>query len=181
MNNIYLYDGTFKSLCSLIIELIKLNIIPDNIRKIGNSDNSLFDQEIYLEIKKEKENIEYLKKVVSKRIIGSIYYVFLSENKNKEFIIYEFIKNAMIYKDKVYYYRKLDCVNEVIKISGYVSKETHKLKGFLRFKEMENNFYYAKMSPTNNIISLLGKHFQKRFQNEIFIICDEKENIFNPL
>ena len=108
----------------------------------------------------------------------SIYYVYLSENKNKELIIYNFIRNALIYKDKVFFYRNKDCVNDVIKISKYVANEKHKLIGFLRFKEMKNNFLYAQISPKNNVIRLISLHFKHRLPNLNWIIKDKNRGIF---
>ena len=177
MNSIYLYDNNFSSLVILIIELIKRNIKPDGIRSINNDEKGLFDCEFNIEIKNKNKNIEYLKNNYSKRIIGSIFYAYLSEKKDIEMLIYEFLKEAQKYKDKVYYHRNLDCVNLIIKYSLYVSREAHKLKGFVRFKEMENNFFYATIAPTNNVISLLGNHFKKRL-NDNFVIYDQKRKVY---
>lgn len=178
MNNIYLYDGSFSSLVSLIVELINKDIVPGGIRCVNNNMKGLFDCEFKLDTLNNSKNIQFIKKKLSKRIILSIYYAFLSEDNNIEIIIYEFIKCALIYKDKVYYMRRYNCVNKVIKLSGYVSREAHKLKGFLRFKEMNNNFLYAVISPTNNVLQILGKHFRKRLNGENFVIYDQLRKVY---
>lgn len=176
MNKIYIYDGSFSNLISVIVELIKIKTIPFDIKK--NSSLSLFDEEVLLNIKSDKENIEQLKKMVSKNIMLSVYYVYLSSNDNKEMIIYNFIKEGLKYHNKVYFYRKIDCVNDVIRIEQYVRKEAHKLKGFLRFKEMKNGFFYASFSSTNNVIGILANHFKNRLSGEYWVIKDEKRNIY---
>lgn len=161
---------------SVIVELIKLKIIPFDIK--NNASLSLFDEEVLLNIKSDKENIEQLKKMVSKNIMLSVYYVYLSSNDNKEMIIYNFIKESLKYKNKVYFYRKIDCVNDVIKLEQYVRREAHKLKGFLRFKEMKNGFFYASFSSTNNVIGILANHFKSRLSGEYWVIKDEARNIY---
>ena len=176
MNKIYIYDGSFSNLISVIVELIKIKTIPFDIKK--NSFLSIFDEEVLLNIKSDKENIEQLKKMVSKNIMLSVYYVYLSSNDNKEMIIYNFIKEGLKYHNKVYFYRKIDCVNDVIRIEQYVRKEAHKLKGFLRFKEMKNGFFYASFSSTNNVIGILANHFKNRLSAEYWVIKDEKRNIY---
>ena len=176
MNKIYIYDGSFSNLISVIVELIKIKTIPFDIKK--NSSLSIFDEEVLLNIKSDKENIEQLKKMVSKNIMLSVYYVYLSSNDNKEMIIYNFIKEGLKYHNKVYFYRKIDCVNDVIRIEQYVRKEAHKLKGFLRFKEMKNGFFYASFSSTNNVIGILANHFKNRLSAEYWVIKDEKRNIY---
>lgn len=178
MNFIYLYDGEFDSLVALIVELIKRKITPDNIKERKNYMPSLLEEALFLEINNKKGNIEQFKKVISKKVIGSIYYAFLSEAKDKEIIIYHFIKKVLIYKDEIYYHRKIECVNDIIKISKRVSWEAHKLKGFVRFKETENSCFYAAITPTNNVIGLLANHFKKRLSGEYWMIKDENRGLY---
>ena len=78
MNNIYIYDGGFISYISLVVELLKRNIIPDDIKLVDSYQNSLFDNEIYIKIESEKDNIELIKKKLSKEALYCIYNVFLS-------------------------------------------------------------------------------------------------------
>ena len=68
---------------------------------------------------------------------------------------------------------------ETLRISRYVGHEAHKLTGFLRFKEIDQNYLYAEMEPENNIIFLISKHFQKRLANESWIIRDVKRNLIS--
>lgn len=169
--NIYLYDGTFLSLLTLIASLFKLNIEPNDIKSKDNYIPNLLN--VAKEIKFACDNIlEFMIKVYSLDIINSIYYVFLSTEKDKEMIIYDFLKQAIKLKKKVFYYRNIDSVDKVLKIRKRVLGEAHKLKGFLRFKKMKNNFYYAEINPTNDCLEIVANHFKKRLKNEIWIIKD---------
>lgn len=177
MNRVYLYDGDFLSLIALIIECMEKKIKPDDIKN-NLYQSSLLDEIIYLDIKVNYEKIRILKSKLSKSVILSIYYVFLSCDKRKEMIIFEFILVALKYKSKVYCYRNIDCVNETIKIARRVSGEAHKLKGFLRFRETKLNILFAIVNPTNNVLPILSKHFQRRLPNSDWIIKDENRNIY---
>ncbi|MDE5539720.1 MAG: TIGR03915 family putative DNA repair protein, partial [Bacilli bacterium] len=84
---------------------------------------------------------------------------------------------SLIYKNKIFYMHKISWVNNALKISKYVSRENHKLKGFLRFKELKSGALYAEISPTNNILPILVKHFRARLKNEYWLIKDTKRNI----
>ena len=75
--------------------------------------------------------------------------------------------------------RNLNCVNEALKISKHVIRETHKFKGFLRFKELSNNVLYTEIKPDNNILYLLSIHFKNRLKNEYWIIKDAKRRIIS--
>ena len=173
MNDVYLYDGDFSSLLALIVEVMKKRIIPYKIYEESTYQISLLENPIYLEVSDKISNIQKLKKVLPKGILGRVYYVYLSDDKNKEMIIYSFIKYAIRLQDKVFYYRRIDSVNEVIKISKRVSGEAHKLKGFLRFIETRNHFFYGKYKSDNNVLPILVKHFKNRFYNENWILYDE--------
>lgn len=174
-NKIYLYNNNFNDLINLIDYLIKNKIIPSNIKNI-NYNKGLFDKVIYI----KTNSSDLINKIIkiSPYIFKIIYYVYLSNDENKELIIYYFILNTFKYKNKIIYMRNLKCVSESLRIERYVSRENHKFKGFTRFKELNNNVLYAKINPTNNIIILLVNHFKNRLKNECFIIHDEKRNIY---
>ena len=178
MNNIYIYDGGFISFIALVVELFKNKIIPDDIKLYNSYDKSLFDTEIFIKVDNEKENIKLIKAKLSKQALYGIYNVFLSSNKNKEMIIYKFLISYFKYGNKVFNMRRIDSVNELINISKYVRGEAHKLKGFLRFKKMKNNFYYAEVSPINNVIGILSLHFSRRLKEDNWIIKDTEREIY---
>ena len=177
MNKTYLYDNNFSSLLALIYCLLiskqEVNSIKSNKDYIPN----LLDEPVHLKIDKVEEKAQLLKNKLTNEIIHTIYYTYLSSNNDKEIHIFNFIKNSIIYKNQIFYRRNLESVVEVEKISKYVGREAHKLKGFLRFKEM-NGFYYAEIEPTNNVIPILVKHFQERLKNEAWIIKDKSRNIY---
>ena len=177
MNKIYLHDGSFKSLLLLILNLIKFNKVPIDIKSELEYEPNLIDEPVFMDLAKESKSLNDFKKIVLPSIYLRIYYVYLSNNKNKEIVIYKFIKSYLIYKESIISRRNIASVNDLIKISKYVGSEAHKLKGFLRFKKMKD-FYYAEVDPTNNVISILANHFKKRLSNEYWIISDTKRCIY---
>lgn len=175
-NKIYLYDGNFSTLMDLITKLLAFKTKPLNICAKNEYQPSLLDETIELEL---DNNFNINKIQISKNIIKTIYYIYLSNNQNKELIIYYFLLNALKYQDKIFTMRNLKCVDASLKISKYVSNENHKLKGFLRFQELENHILYAEISPTNNVLELLSIHFKKRLKNEYWIIKDVGRNTYS--
>ena len=178
MSSTYIYDGSFSSLLALIVILLNSKNNPKDIKNEKEYIPNLLDTPVYLDLGDIKGKANTLRKRLSTKVIHTIYYVYLSNNSCKELIIYYFIKNAIKYQDEVFYHRNLKCVNEALKISQSVSREVHHMKGFLRFKQMKNNFYYAEMSPTNNVIELLANHFKKRLCNEYWLIKDVQRKIY---
>lgn len=178
MNNVYIYDGDFENLLALIITLIPLKIKNINIKSYKEFNSTLFDNPIELNIQNKNRKIEYVYKNISKYLIHVLYYVYLSNDSKKENVMYYFLLNSLKYKNEVVNHRNLNCVNEALRLCKYVGTEAHKLKGFLRFKKMRNNFYYAEINPTNNVILLLASHFERRMKNEYFLIKDTIRNIY---
>lgn len=178
MNNVYIYEGDFISLLNTILYLLKNNLQPNNI-KIEDYSPSLFENIISLSIPKDEKIIDKIINSFGIKALLHMHYVFLSNEENKELILYYFFRNALKYHHNIIYYRNLKCVSEVLRISGYVRHEVYKMKGFLRFRELEGNVLYAEMEPTNDILFLLSCHFAKRLKNEFWIIKDKKRKIIS--
>lgn len=175
-NQVYLYDGTFIGLLNLINKLFEVNQKPLNIYKEEDYQPSLLEEAIKLEL---NDDFDQTKIKLSNNILKTIYYVYLSNESNKELIIYYFLLNAQKYQKKIFTMRNLKCVTSTLKIAKHVSNELHKLKGFLRFKETKNHILYGEISPTNNILELLSKHFASRLKNEYWIIKDVERNLYS--
>lgn len=175
MNNVYLYNGEFLYLLNLIKYLCDNKIKPYNIKDDSFSPN-LFDNIINLNIDVDENIIKFIINDIGENNFKIIFYTFLSNDINKELIIYYFYLNALKYKKNIIYMRNLKCVNESLKISKYVQHEAHKYKGFVRFKELKNNILYAEIEPTNDILYIISKHFELRLKKEYWIIKDIKRN-----
>lgn len=175
MNNIYIYDGSFSNLLNLISYLLENKIKPFNI-KITTYNPSLFEQIINIKLKENFINEDIFQ---NHHLLKTIYYVYLSDNENKEITIYYFLLNYFKFGNKVFYLKNLKCVDKTLKIAHLVSHEAHRFKGFTRFKELKNKVLYATIAPDNNILPIISKHFQKRLKNELWLIKDENRNIIS--
>lgn len=178
MNNIYIYKNNFFDLIYLIDYLIKHSIVPNNIKDEAYSP-TLLDNVINLNLNYEENIIKKIINNIDKNIFRILLLVFLSNDDSRELIIYYFYKNYLKYGIRIINMYNLKCVSKSLNISKYVSNEVHKYKGFVRFKELENNILYAEIEPINNILILLSNHFKKRLKNEYFIIKDKKREIFS--
>lgn len=176
MNKIYIYNSNFINLLTLIMNLIKKEVKPNNI-KDNTYEPNLLEERVILNLENNENILNYFQTKWGNYFLKTIYYVYLSNNENKELIIYYVCLNALKYNKKVLNMRNLKCVSEALRISKYVGNEAHKLKGFLRFKELKNNILYGEIEPTNNVIEILSMHFKRRLANENWIIHDKKRYI----
>lgn len=173
---IYLYKEGLLNLLELITFLLETNRKPDFIKE-ENYETNLLDEVIDLQRNPRKNLWKNWEKNIGKKALKTILYVYISETKAKELIIYYFLKNALKYKENIFYIRNLKCVNKTIQISERVRHEIHKQKGFLRFKETKNHFLYGEIEPESNILYFLAKHFKERLKEEHFLIHDKKRHL----
>ena len=178
MEYVYIYNNSFLSLLTLISYLIKNKIKPYKIKDDSYIPN-LLEEIINFNLEDEKNIINNINQEFGSFVLKVMYYVYLSNNEKKELIIYYLFRNSLKYRKTILSYRNLNCVNEALKIFKYVGNENHKLKRFLRFKELKKGILYAEMEPTNNIIELLSFHFKKRLRGEYWIIYDKKRAIYS--
>lgn len=177
-NYIYLYNTDFISLLNLIKYLFTNKLIPNNIKDISYQAN-LFEETLNLEISQDEKVIKEIISATSSNIFNTIYKIFLSNEKNKELIIFYFLIHSLKHKNKIFYMRNIRSVQEALRISKYVGHEAHKMTGFLRFKELKGKVLYAEMAPENNVIFFISKHFKARLRNELWIIDDTKRNLMS--
>ena len=97
---IYTYDGTFNDLINLIARLIKVNKRPTTIIEENRYKDNLFDKVISYDIDEKAVNL--LIHNLTKEIIKTIFNVYLSENNDKELIIYYFTLNSLKYKNEIF-------------------------------------------------------------------------------
>jgi len=97
---IYTYDGTFNDLINLIARLIKDNKRPTTIIEENRYKDNLFDKIISYDI--DKKTVNLLIHNLTKEIIKTIFNVYLSENNDKELIIYYFTLNSLKYKNEIF-------------------------------------------------------------------------------
>ena len=177
-NKIYLYNNNFVSFLYLCILLIRKKIIPRNIKEIDYTPG-LFDETCLLDLIEDDKIIDYLIKNIGNNNFNVVFKVFLSNEEDKEILIYKFILYSLKYKEKTIYMKNIKEILNCVKISKYVTSENHKFKGFTRFKKYENEIYYAEINPTNNILYLLALHFKNKLNTDYWIIKDVNRRLYS--
>ena len=177
MNNVYVYSGNFADLLDLVFFLITTKRKPFDIVREQDVEIRLLEERIrpiYQEVNTKKK----WDKIVGRENTFLCQMAFRSTYTHKELAIYYYLLNALKYREHTKDMRQLKCVNKILELAHYVRHETHKMKGFLRFKEMKNQWLYAEMEPENDILELLVPHFKKRLAEEYWVIKDVKRGLF---
>ncbi len=172
-----LYDGSFLGLLSVIHYSISNKYFFHHIQVEKDYQDNLFRDLIYIQTDEinSKKVLNILKK--NNYIFYLVYTAYLSGNVQKELIILKYIIKYLKYGNKIYFMKTDDSVIEIEKLGKLVKKESHRLKGFLRFKELENQVLFSEILPENNVIEILANHFKERLKKESWIIIDNQRNL----
>ncbi len=166
----YTYDGTFLGYLSLIYYLFEKKEYKVSIRKANNY--SLFnDNFIKTNVDNGERVLNKLTSLLGKTKVNKIFSAFLSEELGVEDILFSYIRKALRLGKKI----DTTYIFEVERVDRFSSRslhEAHKFKGYVRFRKLKDNTYYAIIDPSHNIIPLLADHFINRFAKEKFVIHD---------
>lgn len=176
-NKIYIYDGTFEGLLTIVYKTLEENQLPLNIIIKGdNWKTNLFEIYEHIETDYNKSNkiLKYILKKISDLSLYNAYNTFLSNKDDKEITVLYYLINGFKFGSKIDTLRNLNCVIRVQKYCNSVKKEAHRLKGFLRFKTIKGNILYSEFEPDNDILELIVTHFKRRLRNEKWAIIDIK-------
>ena len=103
---------------------------------------------------------------------GDIDLALRSNLKTKEQTAFEYLKLIVKHGHAVRKMFSLAAVTEMSELTGKVTTEIHRMKGFIRFKVTAGGTMYAPYSPDNDITDLLVPHFKARLGKLPFVIHD---------
>lgn len=69
------------------------------------------------------------------------------------------------------------CVHRVFELARRVHKEEHRMKMFVRFRELEGGILFAQIEPDADVTAMVMPHFADRFPLENFLIADTRRGI----
>ena len=153
---------------------------PENttIELLPEENYRLFTR--YIRVETDKEKAEKVNRTIIERFGNmAVYYIWCciySCQREKADIIYHVIARGLANKCGKELIHELQDPNtlKLSQIQKNVSNEAHHFKGFLRFSERGDGILFSKICPKNQVLPLISSHFEDRFNNEYFMIYDEK-------
>lgn len=169
----FLYDGSFDGFLTAIFDVFNLKVTPSNIVAETAYQPGMFGRIEF--VSTDAEKVER----VSKRLMGidiayfkKLYCVFLSEQRGREMLIYHLIFKLLYSPKDVngnYQDPEVLKAKQIVKQMG---REVHRMHAFVRFQRMEDDVYFAAISPDFDVLPLIGNHFEKRYANQKWLIYD---------
>lgn len=175
---IYVYSGTFEGFMSVIHRIYSDRRIPDMITDCETYEYGLQSEIIQIPDCTESARIicACIRKYIGQKGLDMIKTAFLY-GTDKELIIFRYIRLIFRFGSKVLEFKEDERVAAFDDICRKVTGEAHKLKGFLRFKELSGGVLYARIEPDNDVTKLLLDFFASKHNAMQFIIHDVRRGI----
>ncbi len=174
----YIFDGTKNGLFTCVFESFYARKIPDKVTDEARQ-TGLFDSNkiIITDNEKAEKVAACLRKCKTGNILSDVAYAFRSGEKNKFNVIFNYIGKAIEYKNNdVSTAFSLPESLAFFDLKKKIVAEIHRFKGFLRFMESDDGYFYACFEPDNDITDILVPHFKARLKSP-FVIHDVKRNV----
>ncbi len=168
----YLYDGTSEGLVSAVAAIIGIDPAPETATLAERRD-TLFEEGLFL--RTEPEAVEALFSQFRKQapdVVSTIWYFLMSDAGGLETNLLHYVVLALRHGDRVNGYLTHPDVKAVVARARKAGHELHRMKGLLRFEQMRDGAYLARMEPDHNLIHPLAKHFSRRLRDQRWFILD---------
>ena len=148
INKTYIYDGTFDGLLTIVFDAYSSKVLPQKVYSDDNYIENFLDrtQYIHTDYEKSKRVFDGIEKNICYEALYNSYNAFLSNEKDKEIYILKYLCNGFDVGPKINNMLTISYVFKVINMRKKALSECHKLKGLLRFQEVDNNLCYARNS-----------------------------------
>lgn len=110
---------------------------------------------------------------------SSICQAALSNSIEKADAIYQVIRLGLRLKESpsIMNYLSNPAVCTIFQLCRQTANEAHHHLGFIRFSELANGILLSRISPKNNILTIIAPHFSDRLPMENWVIYDEGRNL----
>lgn len=176
---VFLYDGSFEGFLTVLERLFTAKEKPGDISSHPPLHADLFHPPITVETDGETADV-FLAQVghrISREAQRTLYHAFLSEAEGMEMALYRWLELGFCSGRRVERLLSHDRVLPVIRLVRKVRAEAHRLKGFVRFREVNGGFWYASLSPDHAVLTLIAPHFARRFSDQNWVIHDLKRGM----
>lgn len=172
----FLYDGTAEGLMSAIEAILEAGADPERAELVVRED-TLFEEGLFL--RTDPAAAESLFSRLRQRApdaVHTLWYFVMSEAEGLEASLLRYVALALRHGDRINGYLTNPDIKSVVAASRKAGRELHRMKGLLRFEQMRDGSYLAKMEPDHDIIRPLARHFTRRLGAQAWFILDARRS-----
>ena len=177
---VYCYDGSFEGFLCVVADCLERGDTQPEFARDGDVQAvGLFAGEIR-EVATVREVAVALRKrfveAVSQEAFATARYAFHSGKPGIELLVWRYLALGLNVEKRLCLMLAEEPVYSVNRIARQVSHEAHKFKGFVRFREVEAGFLYARIEPESDILAFIAPHFVGRVGDRPWMIHDLRRN-----
>jgi probable DNA metabolism protein len=170
----YTYDGTYEGFLTVLKAIKEDAVIPQNIVTDELYQPGLFSRTRQIKTHRQQAAAYFieLRRSLTDLSLRRIFAVFVSEAHGKEMCIWRYIdfgKKVGRMLDAYLTYERVRIVHEIARKVGW---EAHRMRGLLRFRELENKWLYAPIRTDHYVLPFIGRYFCRRLAQKQWIIHD---------
>ena len=175
----YIFDGTLTGLLSCVFRAFQFKQFDAALSMQKAPQIALFDPDV-IEVTSNAEHAQRvwsaLKKKVNRQSLRSFYFTSLAENDEAfnhmfGFAVYVFQHGVAV--DQNYGHPN---VLGIAQWAKQVGREKHRMEAFVRFKKCQDGLFLSLVQPDFNVLPIIAQHFVQRYQDQRWLIYDEKRD-----
>lgn len=170
------YDGSFEGFLSAVFDIYEYKFKDVHFASEENYQKNIFDKahEVITDETKTLRVWKGLEHRMSRNALSKVYKTFLSEKKDIEMVLLDYIRYAFSSKTSIEYDFSNNSVLTVSQVAKIVYREKHRMEAFIRFQLTKDDLYYAVVEPDFNVLPLIKKHFLDRYADQQWMIYDTR-------
>jgi len=175
----YVHDGSIDGRLCALAAALEGDEPPESIQMADGGQPSLFAEEVAVESNGDVAAalIRNIRGKISREATHHVMHVLLSELPNLDLPLYFYLREGLARGKAVDRWHANRHVKAVHEASMKVSREIHRLKGLLRFRELEDGTLWAPVEPDYRVLLPLAFHFRRRLPGERGVIHDLRRGI----
>jgi probable DNA metabolism protein len=170
----YLYDGSAEGLLSAISVILAAESDYEKVI-LAERENTLFEEGLFIGTDPESADQLFSRlRQHAPDAASTLYYLMLAEASGMETSLLHYIALAFRHGDRVNGHLTHPAVKEIVSMARKSGRELHRMKGLLRFQQLHDGTWLARMEPDFNVIQPLAHHFSRRLRAQEWFIYDVK-------
>ena len=178
----FTFDGTFDGLLTVVATVDHAGMDPGDVvvRSSNQSSGGELDLFQARAVATSRDQgrwvMDRLKSVEKGRPLRFAKSAFFHRNPKRWTWIVRFLAVALRCPERVRD-RRFEASAKVLQLSHEVRQETHRLKGLVRFQEIDGGLLWATITPDHDVVRLVYPYFSKRMPGEVWILFDARRGI----
>lgn len=175
---VYCFDGSFAGLLSCVFRAFQFKEYQIQLHTLQSYQPTLLDENLLIESNEAHAQRVWqgLTRKLDQKAIRHITYAFLSEQLDAFQHIFDYCIYVFKNKGNVSTNYAHPAVLGISQWVKQVGREKHRMEAFVRFKKTKQGLFIALISPDFNVLPLIERHFKARYQDQDWLIYDEKRD-----